>query len=53
MLNWQVLARGTALRYLGEDSVPAAGVQCRIVTVLPGQVPVDAQLWYNARGVAL
>lgn len=53
MLNWQVLAWGTAWWYLGEDSVPAAGVQCGIVTVLPGQVPVDVQLWYSARGAAL
>lgn len=39
--------------YLGEDGVPAAGVQRGVSTVLPGQVPVDVQLWQGVRGGAL
>lgn len=51
--NGRYLAQGMALPYLGEDSVPAAGVQCRVGTVLPGQAPVDIQLWRSVRGIAL
>lgn len=33
----------TGWPYLGEDSVLADGVECRIVTVLHGQTPVDVE----------
>lgn len=42
-----------ALLYLGEDGVPAAGVQRRVGTVLPGQEPVDVELWHGVRSRAL
>lgn len=42
-----------ALLYLGEDGIPAAGVQCWIAAVLSGQVPVDVQLWQGVRRGAL
>lgn len=41
------------LPYLGEDSIPTAGVQCRVDSVLPGQEPVDVELWHGVRGRAL
>lgn len=41
------------LLYLGEDCVPATGVQLRVSPVLTGQLPVDEQLWQHARWPAL
>lgn len=51
--NDRYLAQGMVLPYLGEDGVPTAGVQCRVGTVLPGQEPVDVELWQGARSRAL
>lgn len=41
------------LPYLGEDGVPTPGVQRRVGSVLPGQEPVDVELWQGVRSRAL